>query len=127
MLGVLRYWYESGFATTSDAYIDTHIVYVSPQVAGQVIRVPVAHGEGCYFADDATLHDLQLHDQILVRYCDEHGDINQASNPNGSCLNIAGIRNREGNVFGLMPHPERACDVLLGSTDGRVIFDSLLA
>lgn len=101
--------------------------FTKGSAVGAVLRVPIAHGEGCYFADDATLHDLQQNDQILVRYCDEHGDINQASNPNGSCLNIAGIRNREGNVFGLMPHPERACDALLGSTDGRVIFDSLLA
>jgi len=86
--------------------------------AGALLNIPIAHGEGCYFADDATLADLEANDQILVRYA--------AANPNGSRADIAGIRNRAGNVFGLMPHPERACDPLLGSTDGRVIFESLL-
>ena len=85
---------------------------------GALLNIPIAHGEGCYFADDATLAELQANDQILVRYA--------GSNPNGSVDNIAGIRNRAGNVFGLMPHPERACDPALGSTDGRVIFESLL-
>ena len=85
---------------------------------GALLNIPIAHGEGCYFADDATLADLEANDQILVRYA--------GANPNGSRADIAGIRNRAGNVFGLMPHPERACDPLLGSTDGRVIFESLL-
>lgn len=86
---------------------------------GELLNIPIAHGEGCYFADDATLDELERNNQVLVRYDGE--------NPNGSCRNIAGICNREGNVFGLMPHPERACDPLLGSTDGRVIFQSLLS
>jgi len=85
---------------------------------GALLNIPIAHGEGCYFADDATLADLEANNQILVRYA--------GTNPNGSRADIAGIRNRAGNVFGLMPHPERACDPLLGSTDGRVIFQSLL-
>jgi phosphoribosylformylglycinamidine synthase len=85
---------------------------------GSTLVLPIAHGEGCYCADEATLDDLQKNGQILLRY--------EGPNPNGSCNGIAGIRNREGNVFGLMPHPERACDPLLGSTDGRVIFESIL-
>jgi phosphoribosylformylglycinamidine synthase len=86
---------------------------------GALLNIPIAHGEGCYFADDATLADLEANNQILVRYA--------GANPNGSRADIAGIRNRAGNVFGLMPHPERACDPLLGSTDGRIIFESLLS
>lgn len=94
---------------------------------GTVLRIPIAHGEGCYFADPETLASLERNQQILLRYCDDRGRATAEANPNGSLANIAGIRNREGNVFGLMPHPERACDPLLGSTDGRVIFESILA
>jgi len=94
---------------------------------GTVLNIPIAHGEGCYFADDATLNDLKRNGQILLRYCDSRGRTNEAGNPNGSCDHIAGIRNRAGNVYGLMPHPERACDPLLGSTDGKILFESLLA
>lgn len=93
---------------------------------GQVLNIPIAHGEGCYFADDETLAGLNAHGQVLLRYCDESGNVSDAANPNGSRENIAGIRNRAGNVFGLMPHPERACDPLLGSTDGLHIFQSIL-
>ncbi len=95
--------------------------------SGQILRIPIAHGEGCYFADNDTLRDLREHGQVLLRYSDERGYLSQETNPNGSRDNIAGICNRERNVFGLMPHPERACDPLLGSTDGRVIFQSLLS
>jgi phosphoribosylformylglycinamidine synthase len=95
--------------------------------AGTVLNLPIAHGEGCYFADDATLLDLAIHRQVLLRYCDDQGRTTEAANPNGSRSNIAGICNKTRNVFGLMPHPERACDPLLGSTDGLVIFESLLA
>jgi phosphoribosylformylglycinamidine synthase I len=93
---------------------------------GAVLNLPIAHGEGCYFADPQTLAGLERNDQIVLRYCDDQGRTNSASNPNGSCENIAGIRNREGNVFALMPHPERACDPLLGATDGRLIFESMI-
>ena len=93
---------------------------------GQVLNIPIAHGEGCYFADDATLAKLNANDQILVRYCDATGAVTDAANPNGSRENIAGICNETRNVFGLMPHPERACDPALGSTDGLVILQSLL-
>jgi phosphoribosylformylglycinamidine synthase len=94
---------------------------------GQVLRIPVAHGEGCYFADDSTMADLETGGQILLRYCEPDGAVTPASNINGSRANVAGIRNAAGNVFGLMPHPERACDPLLGSTDGLFIFQSLLS
>lgn len=93
---------------------------------GQILNIPVAHGEGCYFADDETLARLTRNGQILLRYCDEQGRAGDDANPNGSRDNIAGICNEAGNVFGLMPHPERACDPLLGSTDGRLIFQSIL-
>lgn len=91
-----------------------------------VLNIPVAHGEGCYFADADTIAALHASDSILLRYCDATGRIDPAANPNGSINNIAGICNPARNVFGLMPHPERACDPALGSTDGRLIFESLL-
>lgn len=94
--------------------------------SGQVLNIPIAHGEGCYFADDETLLKLQSNGQVLLRYCDNQGRATDDANPNGSRENIAGIRNEAGNVFGLMPHPERACDPLLGSTDGLAIFESML-
>jgi phosphoribosylformylglycinamidine synthase len=93
---------------------------------GQVLRVPIAHGEGCYFADDATLQMLEDNHRVAFRYCDAHGAITPAANPNGSLRNIAGILNEQGNVLGLMPHPERACEARLGSEDGRLVFASLL-
>jgi len=94
--------------------------------AGQILNIPIAHGEGCYFADEATLDRLRANGQVLLRYCDPSGQASDASNPNGSRDNIAGIRNEAGNVFGLMPHPERACDPLLGSTDGLAIFRGII-
>ena len=105
----------------------TNSRFTSSATKGQVLNIPIAHGEGCYFADDATLAKLNANDQILVRYCDATGAVTDASNPNGSRENIAGICNESRNVFGLMPHPERACDPALGSTDGLVILQSLLA
>jgi phosphoribosylformylglycinamidine synthase I len=101
-------------------------VFTKATRTGQILNIPIAHGEGCYFADDETLAELNAHGQVLLRYCDEQGTTSDAANPNGSRENIAGIRNRAGNVFGLMPHPERACDPLLGSTDGLHIFQSIL-
>ncbi|HEX3988269.1 MAG TPA: phosphoribosylformylglycinamidine synthase subunit PurQ, partial [Verrucomicrobiae bacterium] len=95
--------------------------------ADKIIRVPIAHGEGCYFADDATLEKMKSNRQILWQYCDATGALNEANNPNGSLLNIAGICNEARNVAGLMPHPERASEPLLGSADGRLIFESLIS
>ncbi len=93
--------------------------------AGKILRVPIAHGEGCYFADDATLARLRANQQILWQYGDANGDLTDAANPNGALLNIAGICNERRNVAGLMPHPERACEPILGSEDGKWIFQSL--
>ena len=94
---------------------------------GELLRVPIAHGEGNYFADAPVLAELNKNSQVLVRYADEKGDTTPAANPNGSLENIAGICNKNRNVFGLMPHPERASEKELGSTDGRKIFESILS
>ena len=92
----------------------------------QNILIPIAHGEGRYYADSATLSDLNKNDQILFKYCDSNGHISPESNPNGSLENIAGICNVARNVFGMMPHPERASDAELSNTDGRQLFESIL-
>lgn len=94
---------------------------------GTLLKLPIAHGEGSYTADAATLRELNQRNRILLRYVDAHGASTEEANPNGSAENIAGICNAERNVFGLMPHPERACDPRLGSVDGRVIFESVLS
>ncbi len=92
----------------------------------QILRIPIAHGEGCYYADRETLEKLELNNQIIFRYCDVSGNISRQANPNGSLSNIAGICNKEKNVLGLMPHPERAIENCLGSDDGRLIFESII-
>src|SRR5881394_738928 len=92
----------------------------------KLLKVPIAHGEGCYFADDETLQRLKANNQILWHYCDAAGEVTDAANPNGSVRNIAGICNERRNVAGLMPHHERACETLLGSADGCLIFQSLI-
>ena len=91
-----------------------------------IYKIPVAHGEGRYYADEQTLIDLEANGQVIFRYCDENGKINEASNPNGAINNIAGNCNTSRNVFGMMPHPERACSEVLGNTDGRQIIKNLL-
>jgi phosphoribosylformylglycinamidine synthase len=93
---------------------------------GTLLRLPVAHGEGCFFADPVTLRELNANQQVILRYADSKGRVTQEANPNGSIENIAGICNRERNVFGLMPHPDRASDARLGSTDGAKIFRSMV-
>ncbi len=94
---------------------------------GTLLRLPVAHGEGCYYADEKTLRELNERQQIILRYCDATGRVIPEANPNGSIENIAGICNRERNIFGLMPHPDRACEERLGSSDGRRTFESMVA
>lgn len=89
------------------------------------LQIPIAHGEGRYYADQTTLESIIANDQVIYRYCDAAGNVTPDSNPNGAVQNIAGICNRERNVFGMMPHPERACSELLGNTDGRTIFNTL--
>ncbi len=93
---------------------------------GQVLRIPIAHGEGNYFADPAVIARLEANRQIIFRYTDAAGRVIDAANPNGSAAAIAGLCNEARNVVGLMPHPERACESVLGSTDGRVIFESVV-
>ena len=93
--------------------------------AGKLLRVPIAHGEGCYFADTDTIAKLKANRQILWQYANAQGELTEESNPNGAVENIAGICNERRNVAGLMPHPERACEPLLGSTDGRLVFESI--
>jgi len=93
---------------------------------GSLLRMPIAHGEGCFFADEKTLRELNQNRRVIMRYADDRGRIVPEANPNGSIENIAGICNRDGNVFGLMPHPDRASDPRLGSADGAKIFRSMM-
>ncbi|RMH72195.1 MAG: phosphoribosylformylglycinamidine synthase subunit PurQ [Cyanobacteria bacterium J007] len=105
---------------------NTRLPWTSTYNPGQVITLPIAHGEGRYYADADTLDELETNNQVVFRYCTPDGAIDAAGNPNGSLNNIAGICNRNGNVLGLMPHPERASDPVLGATDGIKLFESLL-
>ncbi len=92
----------------------------------KALKIPIAHGEGRYYADEKTLDQIELNNQIIYRYCDAQGNIVEQANPNGAMRNIAGISNKNGNVFGMMPHPERACSQALGNTDGKKILQALL-
>ncbi|MEI9943460.1 MAG: phosphoribosylformylglycinamidine synthase subunit PurQ [Chitinophagaceae bacterium] len=94
--------------------------------SGKIYKIPVAHGEGRYYADEKILHELEANGQVIFYYCDENGTINAGANPNGAIRNIAGICNANRNVFGMMPHPERACSDVLGNIDGREIIKNLL-
>ncbi|MEM9929205.1 MAG: phosphoribosylformylglycinamidine synthase subunit PurQ [Bacteroidota bacterium] len=105
---------------TSDAAVTSHLE------VGQVINIPIAHAEGRYFADEATIADLMANDQVLFRYTDGAGEATPEANINGSTQNIAGICNAKRNVFGMMPHPERASEELVGNTDGRAVFAGLI-
>lgn len=91
---------------------------------GKVLKIPIAHGEGNFYADDETMNMLDDNGQILFRYCDEQGNLTSQSNPNGTKNHVAGICNKAKNIFGMMPHPERAVDPILGNTDGRIILES---
>ncbi|MBF8265577.1 MAG: Phosphoribosylformylglycinamidine synthase subunit PurQ [Dehalococcoidia bacterium] len=93
---------------------------------GQVIRIPISHHDGNYFADEATLQELEATNRIVFRYCTPTGEVIPEANPNGALHNIAGIVNKQGNVLGMMPHPERACEAILGGEDGRLIFESMM-
>ncbi|HVO32055.1 MAG TPA: phosphoribosylformylglycinamidine synthase subunit PurQ, partial [bacterium] len=92
---------------------------------GEILKIPIAHGDGAYFADEATLDRLEKNGQILFRYCDRDGKVTDAANPNGTLRNIAGICNERGNVIGMMPHPDRAAEAVLGSTDGLKLWRAL--
>ena len=106
--------------------IENNKTLITNQYNGQAIKIPIAHGEGRFFADEKTIKGLEKNNQIIFRYCNENGKVSESSNPNGSLSNIAGICNKEKNVFGMMPHPERAADHLLNNTDGVNLFKSIL-
>lgn len=92
----------------------------------EALKIPIAHAEGRFFATEDMLKEMNENDQIIFRYCDENGEVNPTSNPNGSLENIAGVCNKNKNVFGMMPHPERAADMELGNTDGLKIFEAMM-
>lgn len=104
----------------------TNSLLTSELDANNALKIPIAHGEGNYFARPDVIKSIEDQDQVLFRYCDEFGNITSESNPNGSMNNIAGVCNAERNVFGMMPHPERAADPILGNQDGVAIFESIL-
>lgn len=104
----------------------THSLITSAYKKNEVAKIPIAHGEGRYFADEKTIQSLVDNDQVLFKYCDLKGNVSIESNPNGSILNIAGVTNITRNVFGMMPHPERAADMNLGNMDGKKLFESIL-
>lgn len=101
-------------------------VYLKGVGSDKALKIPIAHGEGRYYADDATLDKLEANKQVIYRYCNESGAITPQANPNGAIRNIAGICNEGRNVFGMMPHPERATSAALGNTDGRIVLQSLI-
>jgi phosphoribosylformylglycinamidine synthase I len=101
-------------------------IFIKGVGSDRPLKIPIAHGEGRYYADEKTLDDLEAKNQVIYRYCDESGRVIGQANPNGATRNIAGISNQNGNVFGMMPHPERACSEALGNTDGKIILQALL-
>lgn len=105
----------------------TDTMFTSRAAKGQVLNLPIAHGEGNYYAEPAVIAELEAAGRVVFRYCDAHGHIADSANPNGSVNAVAGICNAGRNVVGLMPHPERACEPALGSADGRVLFESVIA
>ena len=105
---------------------NTDTAFSNALTAGQVLTIPVAHGEGNYYTDQSALEELEARSQVVFRYCSADGALTPESNPNGSLNNIAGIVNRTGNVFGMMPHPERSMETLLGSDDGIGVFQSVI-
>jgi len=106
--------------------VETKNTLVTNQYTEKAVKIPIAHGEGRYFADDETLKSLAENDQILFKYSDKDGNVTEDVNPNGSLLNIAGVCNADRNVFGMMPHPERAADGELSNKDGKLLFESIL-
>lgn len=106
---------------------NTQLTWTKAYQPEQIVTLPIAHGEGRYYAEEDTLKRLEDNKQVVFRYCGEKGDLDEKSNPNGSLNNIAGIINQEGNVLGMMPHPERASDPILRATDGAKLFASLIS
>ncbi|MHB8509135.1 MAG: phosphoribosylformylglycinamidine synthase subunit PurQ [Candidatus Dormibacteria bacterium] len=117
------------FRCLGDAHLrveNAESAFTTEMARGQVVNIPVSHGEGNFFADPETIQQLEDTGRVAFRYCDESGNVTAAANPNGSVNNIAGILNPQGNVLGMMPHPERTCEDILGSTDGLLIFRSIV-
>ena len=112
-----------------DVYLsvaNSETVFTKDIPTGKILKVPVAHGDGNYFTDENTLKELVVNKQIIFQYSSKDGEVTEKFNPNGSAMNIAGIMNKEGNVLGMMPHPERCSDSVLGKTDGALIFNSVI-
>lgn len=105
---------------------NANTAFTSAAEVGQTLRIPISHGEGNYFADPVVIDLLEEQNRVVFRYCDSDGNITREANPNGSLHNIAGIINEQGNVLGMMPHPERCCDAILGGDDGKFIFQSMI-
>ena len=101
--------------------------FIKNKDSNEILKIPVAHGEGRYFAGEKELEEIEKNNQVIYSYCDESGEIHIDHSPNGSIRSIAGISNKERNVFGLMPHPERACDSMLGNIDGKKVFKELFS
>jgi phosphoribosylformylglycinamidine synthase I len=106
---------------------NTSTAFTSRCQNGQSLKIPISHYEGRYYADNATLAELEADKRVVFRYSTSTGQVTESANPNGSLRNIAGIVNKRGNVLGMMPHPERACEPLLGSIDGNIIWESIIA
>jgi phosphoribosylformylglycinamidine synthase len=106
---------------------NTETAFTSAYTKSEVVQIPIAHHEGNYFVGEEGMAELEANNQVLFRYCDEAGRVTDAANPNGSLGNIAGLCNRERNVFGMMPHPERVSDAIVGGTDGREVFESIIS
>jgi phosphoribosylformylglycinamidine synthase I len=106
--------------------VNNNTIFTSKTEKDKLIRMPISHGEGNFYADEKSLLDIERNNQVVLRYSSINGSLNMKYNPNGSVNNIAGIVNIEGNVLGMMPHPERNCESLLGGTDGKIIFQSVL-
>ncbi len=101
--------------------------FIKDGKTGEILQIPVAHGEGRFFANETELKEIEKNNQVIYSYCDKNGEIHIDHSPNGSLLSIAGISNKNRNVFGMMPHPERACSSFLGNTDGRKVFKELFS
>lgn len=116
-------------AICTDSYlkVENKQTIFTEQITKDVIKVPIAHSQGNYYCDEKTLAEIEANGQVLFRYCDEQGNVSAAANPNGSVNNIAGICNKERNILGMMPHPERCAESILNNLDGRMIFDSIIA
>ncbi|MEC9107498.1 MAG: phosphoribosylformylglycinamidine synthase I, partial [Chloroflexota bacterium] len=110
----------------SNLKVNNNSIFTNKFKNDEIIKIPISHGEGNFQADERTIKELEEENRVIFRYCSDEGETNIISNPNGSINNIAGIINKEGNVLGMMPHPEKACEKLIGGIDGLGIFESVI-